>query len=208
MIKALVDIHPERKLTHIFGILSMVAVHHFFSLETSWVCLLSVGIPILIFDILRQRIEWLRKLSMRWFGVIMRRREIHGFTGTTYLILGAAFILFFFPHPIVSLSLLFLALGDPTASLVGLKLGTVRLVGKKTLEGSLAAFAVCTIVAYFFYSFHVLMLDHIYIVALLSGAIGATSEVLPLFNLDDNFVQPVINATLLFLLFYIYGGLS
>ncbi|MCC6137379.1 MAG: hypothetical protein IT287_02015 [Bdellovibrionaceae bacterium] len=50
------------------------------------------------------------------------------------------------------------------------------------------------------------MIEHIYIVTLLSGFIGAFSEVLPLFKLDDNFVQPVVNAILLYGLFYIYGG--
>jgi diacylglycerol kinase (CTP) len=207
MIKALADIHPERKLTHVFGILLMVVVHHFSSYQVTWYILLAAAAPLITFDLLRQKNEYLKKLSAHWFGAIMRRRELHGLTGTTYLLLGTIFILAVFPHNIVALSLLFLALGDPAASLVGLKLGSVKLVGKKTLEGSLAAYLVCSLVAYVFYRMHALMLDHIYVISLLSGGVGALSEILPLFNLDDNFVQPVVNAILLYGLFYVYGGL-
>lgn len=206
MIKALADIHLERKLTHVFGILLMVVVHHFFSLQTCWMILLFGGVPLILLDIFRRRFESLQKFSLKIFGGIMRRREVRGITGTTYLLLGTAVILAIFPHNIVSLSLLFLAVGDPLASFVGVKYGSLKIVGKKTLEGSLAAYVACCLVAYFFYSWKELMVEHIYIVSLLSGFVGAVSELAPL-KIDDNFVQPVMNAGLLYLLFYIYGGL-
>lgn len=206
MIKALADIHLERKLTHVIGILIMVSLHHFLSLETCWMILLFGGVPLLMLDIFRHRFEVLQKFTLKVFGGIMRRREVRGISGTTYLLLGAAVILAIFPHNIVALSLLFLALGDPVASFVGVKYGSLKIVGKKTLEGSLAAYAVCCFVAFWFYSWKELMVEHIYIVSLLSGFIGAISEIIPL-KIDDNFVQPVVNALLLYLLFYIYGGL-
>lgn len=207
MIKALADLHLERKMTHVLGILAMVVVHHVFSLQTCWWILISLGVPLLLLDFFRHRVEFLQKLSVKLFGAIMRRRELHGYTGTTYLLLGTAIILALFPHNVVSLSLLFVAFGDPLASFVGLKFGSLKIVGKKTLEGSLAAYAICALVAYFFYTWKVLMLEHIYIVTLLSGFIGAASEILPLFKIDDNLVQPVVNASLLYGLFYLYGGL-
>lgn len=206
MIKALADLHIERKLTHIFGILLMVGVHHFCSLQTCWLILLFGGTPLLLLDIFRHRVPFLQKFALKAFGAVMRRRELHGMTGTTFLLLGVTVILAIFPHNIVALALLFLALGDPAASLAGLKFGSLKIVGKKTLEGSLAAYIVCCGVAFCFYSWKQLMLEHIYIVSLLSGFIGAFSEVLPVFKIDDNFVQPVANAILLYGLFYIYGG--
>lgn len=207
MIKALADLHIERKLTHVLGILAMVVAHHFLSLETCWWILLCLGVPLLLFDFFRQKVDFLHKLSVSLFGAIMRRRELHGYTGTTYLIIGTAILLALCPHDIVALSLLFVAFGDPLASFVGLKFGSLKIVGKKTLEGSLAAYAVCALLAYMFYSWKMLMLEHIYIVTLLSGLVGAVSEILPLFKLDDNLVQPVVNGGLLYLLFYLYGGL-
>lgn len=206
MIKALADIHLERKLTHVFGILLMVLIHHFVSLRTCWIVMLAGGVPLLLLDVLRHRVAVLQTFSLKVFGGIMRRREVRGITGTTYLLVGTALILAIFPHNIVALSLLFLALGDPLASFVGVKYGSLKIVGKKTLEGSLAAYAICCLVAFCFYSWKQLMVEHIYIVSLLSGFIGATSEVIPL-KIDDNFVQPVLNACLLYVLFYVYGGL-
>lgn len=207
MIKALADLHLERKMTHVLGILAMVVVHHVFSLQTCWWILISLGVPLLLLDFFRHRVEFLQKLSVKLFGAIMRRRELHGYTGTTYLLIGTAIILALFPHNVVSLSLLFVAFGDPLASFVGLKFGSLKIVGKKTLEGFLAAYAICALAAYFFYTWKVLMLEHIYIITLLSGFIGAASEILPLFKIDDNLVQPVVNASLLYVLFYLYGGL-
>ncbi|MCC6137378.1 MAG: hypothetical protein IT287_02010 [Bdellovibrionaceae bacterium] len=128
MIKALADLHIERKLTHVFGILLMVAIHHFFSLQTCWLILLFGGIPLLLLDIFRHRSAMLQKFAVKMFGAVMRRRELHGYTGTTYLLIGVAVILAFFPHNIVALSLLFLALGDPAASFAGLKLGSLKIV--------------------------------------------------------------------------------
>ena len=206
MIKALADIHLERKLTHVFGIFLMVLVHHFFSLKTCWLIMLIGGLPLISLDLFRHRIPVLQKLTLRLFGAIMRRRELHQTSGTTYLLFGTAIILVIFPHNIVALSLLFLALGDPLASFVGVKYGSLKIVGKKTLEGSMAAYAICCVVAYSFYSWKELMVEHIYIVSLLSGCAGAISELIPL-KIDDNFVQPVANACLLYVLFYIYGGL-
>ncbi len=206
MIKALADIHLERKLTHVFGILLMVLIHHFFSLRVCWMILLFGGVPLVLLDLLRHKVAALQTFSLKVFGGIMRRREVRGITGTTYLLVGVAIVLAIFPHNIVALSLLFLALGDPIASFVGVKYGSLKIVGKKTLEGTLASFAMCCLVAFCFYSWKQLMVEHLYVVSLLSGLVGAVSEVIPL-RIDDNFVQPVLSSSLLYVLFYVYGGL-
>ena len=44
-------------------------------------------------------------------------------------------------------------------------------------------------------------------VALLAGLIGAFSELVPIGKLDDNFVFPVLSATLLTGLLKLFGGL-
>jgi dolichol kinase len=208
MIKAQVDLHIERKLTHIFGVLAMVLVHHLCPLYVTWIIMGVFGLPLIIFDILRQKNDKLKALTPKLFGSIMRRRELHGIAGTTYLITGSAIILLLFPHNIVSLSLFFLALADPLASFAGIKYGTVRILGKKTLEGFLMAFCVCTVTAIFFYYNKRLMVDHLVVVSILSGFIGAFSELLPVGTLDDNFTQPILNAVFLSGLFFLFGGFS
>jgi len=208
MLKAHVDIHIERKLVHLFGVLAMVVAHHYLSERACWIVLIVLGLPLVIFDILRQRFENLRVLTPKIFGPIMRRTELNNLTGTTFLLLGTALIFLLFPHDIVSLSLLFLAIADPTASYFGLKYGTHRIIGKKTFEGALAAFIVCTVIAALFFHYKGLMLPHIAITSLLAGAIGCLSELIPVGDLDDNFTQPVANSIFLYVLFYLFGGLS
>ncbi len=208
MIKATADVHIERKLTHFFGVMIMVIVHALTPDWLGWVILLAIGIPLMLFDVLRLKNEKLKQLTPKLFGTIMRRKELHHITGTTYLFLGTILIFIFFPRPIVSLSLLFLACADPLASYVGIKYGTFKVVGKKTFEGSLAAFLVCTLISFIFYAQKGLMSDHYVIVSLFSGLIGMLTELIPLAKIDDNFTQPVMNSLLLYGLFSLYGGFA
>ncbi|MBY0384266.1 hypothetical protein K2X05_03830, partial [bacterium] len=135
MIKATADVHIERKLTHFLGVLFMVAVHAFSPLWLAWIILLGISIPLMILDFWRLKNDKLNEWMPKIFGPVMRRKELHHITGTTYLFIGTILIFFFFPSPIVSLSLLFLACADPLASYVGLRFGTLKILGKKTFEG-------------------------------------------------------------------------
>ena len=208
MIKAPIDIHLERKITHIAGAVGMVVVHHFCPEWLSWAILFTLGLPLIIFDFLRLRNDYLHQLTPKIFGRIMRRRELNGITGTTYMLLGTGLIFALFPHDIVALSLLFLAFADPIASFVGLKFGTHKILGKKTFEGSLAAFVICVIVAALFFNFKNIMTAHFLVASLMAGVIGCMSELIPIAKLDDNFTQPVANAIFLYGLFYLFGGFA
>lgn len=206
MIKTHVDLHLARKATHFFGVLFLFAFHYLCGDRASWIGLVCVGLPMIIFDFVRQNNETLKKQTAQLFGVIMRRREINGIAGTTFLLVGVALILALFPTPIVSLSLLFLAFADPIASFVGLKYGRIKIFGKKTLEGSLGAFVSCLIVSFFYLMYFGIMSDHLITVSLMCGAIAAVAEAFPVFSLDDNFTQPIISACLLYPVFYFFGG--
>jgi dolichol kinase len=208
MIKAQIDVHLERKLTHIIGVFAMAVAHHLFPVWICWTILTVMGLPLVVFDFLRLRNKYLHDLTPKIFGRIMRRRELNSITGTTYLLIGVAIIFAIFPHDIVSLSLLFLAFADPIASYVGLKYGSHRILGKKTFEGSLAAFVVCVIISGLFFHFKNILIAHFFVATLLAGLIGGLSELIPIARLDDNLTQPVVNAIFLFVLFYLFGGFS
>jgi diacylglycerol kinase (CTP) len=208
MIKATADVHIERKLTHFLGVMGMVLIQVLSPVWLTWVILLGIAIPQISLDFLRLRNEKLNQWMPKIFGSIMRRRELHHITGTTYLFLGTILIFFFFPPTIVTLSLLFLACADPLASYVGIRFGTVKILGKKTFEGTLAAFLVCTGISLAYYHYNKLMLDHWFVAALFSGLIGALTELVPLAKIDDNFTQPVLNSLLLYGLFSLYGGFA
>ena len=206
MIKALADVHLARKATHVSGILLMVIVHALAPLWVTWACLLFIGLPLVIFDFVRLRNEKLNLFTAKVLGGIMRRKELHRLSGTTYLFFGTAVILLIFPKDIVTLSLLFLAFGDPLASFVGVKYGHNKILGKKSLQGSLAAFFICTLIAVLFFFYKNLLVDHLIVASILAGIIGSLSELLPVWDIDDNCTQPILNASGLSGLFYLFGG--
>ena len=80
---------------------------------------------------------------------ILRKHEIGQLCGACYFSLGCTVSLTCFPPSVAMTSIVWLVLGDLSAALIGRSFGgetcTMRLgrQGKKSLEGSLAMFAVC-----------------------------------------------------------------
>lgn len=201
------DIHLARKIWHCVGICAMAALYNWADLQLTWILLLITTGVFVPLDILRQKRPSLNRLTLRLFGAVMRRNETHHISGLSYLLIGSLFLMFF-PPPIVTLTLLFLAFGDPTASFFGLRFGKDRILGNKTLQGTMAAFGVCTVIAVLYYYFNNLMTERLLIVAPLSGLIGALAELLPIGKLDDNLTFPVVGSCLLWVLFQVYGGFA
>lgn len=78
----------------------------------------------------------------------MREYEIRGFIATFFYALGILFVVLFL-EPQFALGCIFiLALGDPSAALVGMRYGQHKLGHNpdKSLEGSLAMLSVCILV--------------------------------------------------------------
>lgn len=203
-LKSKTDIHWERKITHIIGILFMTGVYYFSPRWVVWVIFCLISIPFMTLDILRFRSPKLKDFAKKLFTPIMRDREEFRLSGTTFLFLGAAIAIIFFPKSIATLSLLFLALADPLASIIGIKYGKKKLLGShKTILGSLGAFFICVLISIlYFITIGINPLINYYLFICLSGLIGALSEALAFDFLDDNFTQPVLNSILLYCLFY------
>lgn len=200
------DVHLARKIWHAAGVSLMALVFAWLGPVWSWVPLGVVALVIVPLDFLRQRRPKLNAATLRVFGPLMRRHEEKRISGLTHLLLGAAVLIATFDPYIVTLTLLFLAFGDPIASYCGIRYGRDRIVGNKTLQGTAGAFAACTVVAAIYYYAQNLMLDRIWIVAPLSGLIGAFAEAVPVGRLDDNFTFPLISGAMLWVLFAIFAA--
>ena len=95
------------------------------------------------------------RLVVGAFGRVMRPAEEQGrITGATYLVCASLAALLLYPPTVAALALLFHAWGDPAAAMVGSRFGRIRLPGLsgkhrqgKSLEGSLAFFAVALVVS-------------------------------------------------------------
>lgn len=200
------DIHLSRKLFHAIGATIMAVIYNYASPAVCWVIILSILAIALPLEIFRLRRPELNKLTLRLFGPLMRKHERTAISGATYLFIGAAVLLALFDRHIVTLSLLFLAWGDPIASFFGIRYGKDKILGNKTLQGTIAAFVVCTLISTFYYYYNNIMTERLIIVAPLSGLIGAAAELIPLGKIDDNFTILVVAATLLWVLFKLFGG--
>ena len=106
------------------------------------------------------------------------------------------------------MSVLFLALGDPLAAVVGSRWGKTRLIGKKSLEGALACFTGSSIAAGFFaWGYMDQSISVSIVTALVGGLISTVAELIPA-PVDDNFTIPVLSATLLLLASQVFPFLS
>lgn len=127
-----------------------------------------------------------RKTFWWIFGLVLRRHELRDFTGATYLLFAAVVCVAFFPAEIAFFALSFLALGDTFAAMVGINFGRRKLgKGKKSLEGSLACFAVCFAFALFF---------GLHPVVACAGAVAATLAEVSWLPVDDNVEVPIVSA--------------
>lgn len=200
------DLHISRKVWHCTGICFMTLVYCYLPIRLVWTTLLVVSAFIIPLDYLRLKNPGLNRTALKIFGPVMRRHESGAMSGLSYLLMGGLFLMWLGKHHVATLTLLFLAFGDPFASYFGLRFGKDRILGHKTLQGTMAAFAVCTVIAGVYYYFNNLMTERLLIVVPLSGLIGAMAELIPIGNIDDNLSFPVVGALLLWLLFTLYGG--
>jgi len=198
------DVHLARKIWHVVTVFLMFMA---WSLLPFWVSLTLLIMGWLSFvpaDFVRLKNPELNSKLTRMFRLIMRENELDRLAGTTYLISGAILIVCLFSKPVVALSLLFLAFADPIASYVGIRWGRDKIFGHKSVQGFIAAYVVCSILSGVFLYFHNIE-QHIVMVSLIAGLVGALAELVPIAKIDDNFTMPVLSSVGLFIVFYLFG---
>jgi dolichol kinase len=153
----------------------------------------SLMIIDLIFETIRLLYPSVNRLLLKIFEGTYREKEKENVSTLIWTLSGAFLTIFLFSENrnIVTLSLLYLTLGDSVAALVGVKFGRIKLGSKgKSLEGSLAFFVIAFLCSIFFVKIEY---------ALITAFLGAAIEFLPL-SVDDNFILPIFTAGLLSIL--------
>lgn len=199
------DLHIERKIWHIGGVLILFL---FYTYAPLFICKIASILAFLILisiDYYRLRNHKVNKLVTHYLRPIMRQTEVNSLAGTTFLISGVLILVFSFDRIVVQLSLLYLALADPIASFFGIKYGKEKILGNKTLQGFLAGFAVCVCVSWLFLVVKDFDLWRALVASILGGFIGAMAELVPIRGIDDNLTIPVISGSGLTIIFYIFG---
>lgn len=177
-----------RKSIHLGS--SIFAVVYWFTDQTF---MLRLMIPLTLFGLV---VETLRQFSppvqsfvQRCLGKVMRVEEEKVFTGATYVALGVLLSILLFPKPIAITVMLFLSISDALASLVGIKFGTVRFLGK-SLAGSTAFFLSAAGIALW-------AMPEARVVGLAGAAIATLTEAVSLrwgrLKLDDNLSIPLVS---------------
>lgn len=166
----------------------------------------------LMTGVVTEIVRWKSKRANEWvcktFSGIMRESERGKISSATWY-MGATLLVFLvFPKPVCILTLLFVALGDTAAGIVGVHWGRHKLSAHTSLEGSLAAFFVCFLATLLvtglgLTTFH-LAGASLFFFSFLAGLIGAFSEGI-FKKLDDNLVISVVSAPLLLLLMRVFG---
>lgn len=144
--------------------------------------LVPLTVTALIVEIARLEHKTFKRIFLNLVGIMLRKHEIHNFTGATYMMISAILCIGFFPAEIAVAALAFLAIGDTLAALVGIPYGKRKILNTdKSLEGSLACFAGCFI-------FGLLFLNPVVAVA---GALTATIAEFSWIPIDDNIKIPI-----------------
>lgn len=203
------DLHLMRKLWHMLMGLFMVGVYMAGLTRSQGVLVLGFFLALnLAVETARLRIPAMNEIIVRFWGPLMRSCEVNRYTGTPYYIASSLIAVGIFPKPIAALSIAFLAVGDPIASLFGILYGdkSIRFSNGKSLIGTAAGMFACAGVAFLFLhfmnqtQFMELKLEHLLILSGIGGIAGGGAELLPM-EVDDNFAIPVVSGFMLWLAF-------
>jgi dolichol kinase len=145
--------------------------------------LLASVILSLAIEVFRLHNPRIRNIFRHFFGEIVRNHEDASLLGSTYLLIAMLLTLHLFEKPVAVLALAFLVLGDTVAAIVGKSIGTHRLLGGKTIEGTVACFLMC-------FGLTLLMPGIPFFVGLVGALTATIFELLPI-PLDDNFRIPL-----------------
>lgn len=201
------DLHLARKAWHlIMGSTIALIYASGMSVRTSLTILGSVLVWDLLMEGFRLKIPSFNHKLMRVWRPFMRACEVNRLSGVPYYLAATILAIAIFPKPVAILSILFLAFGDPIASLFGILYGdkSVRFSNGKSLIGTLAGSLTCALVSFVFLSASPISGVSLGVLTVAGGLAGGMAELVPL-DMDDNFTIPVVSGFVLWLTFIVLG---
>ncbi len=138
---------------------------------------------------------------------LMREHERTKITSATWYMASVLVVFLIFPKDVGILTLLFVALGDTAAGVVGTRWGRTKITEHVSLEGWIAGFFTCALSTLLFTAF---WLPHfhltgfsLFLFSLIAGLIGSTAESV-FKKFDDNLTIPLLSAPCIWLLMKLF----
>ena len=202
------DLHLLRKAWHMMMGLMIAFIYLYSGISCTAAVFLTafaLGFDLLV-ETARLRIPAFNENVLKIWGPFMRSSEVDKISGVPYYLSATLFTIAIFPKPVAALSILYLACGDPIASLFGILYGkrSRKIAGNKSVVGTMAGVCACILVGFVFLQSLGLPDSTVIAVSLLGGVAGGTAELMP-FDWDDNFTIPVTSGFFLWLLFILFG---
>jgi diacylglycerol kinase (CTP) len=129
----------RRKLYHVLGGLGLLTVWFALGRPRAFFAYAALLAAVLLFDLARFALPRFNAWAMAHLTGLLRPGEEHKLNGTPPYICGVALTLLLFPEPAAVAAILFLAVGDVSATAVGESFGRHK-IGGKSLEGTAAFF--------------------------------------------------------------------
>ncbi len=147
--------------------------------------------------------DWVCKV----FKPVMREAEKTRVNSAIFYIVAMLSVYWLCPIEVAMVTMLYIAVGDPVAGVVGVTWGRRKLTEHASVEGTLACVAVCAFMAAICAGWlfdNSLSGGALWLFALFSGLIGAASEAA--FNkIDDNLIMPLLSAPALWVLMKLFA---
>lgn len=189
------DLHIARKLWHMStGVLGLVLFYRS-GQDTNWwgYGVLSIALAGFLADYFRQKYTLFNRFVIKLMGPLMRKSEREGVSGLPFYALGISLSLLFYQKDLALISIMFLIFSDPVSSFFGVLYGKDKILPNKSLQGFVAGFFTCYLVVLFYLLNAQVSSVDMLIFSLIAGLIGAGSELISAFNIDDNLTIPVIS---------------
>ncbi|MQF69761.1 hypothetical protein FIM12_05460 [SAR202 cluster bacterium AD-804-J14_MRT_500m] len=130
----------------------------------------------------------INKGLVRLFKPLLKPADVYQVTSATYMVIAALGCFLLFDKSIAVAALLFLSVGDPVASLTGIRMSGFR-IGKKSPRGSIAFFIVTICLSLVLWGMGI---AHPLWALIIGGAVATSVELAPV-PLDDNATIPLVS---------------
>ena len=195
-LKSRANLHLSRKLWHIGGGVLILSSYEALGFDS-----LSAGMFLISYSLLNFCFEFLRLNNSRFnqavltaLGSFMREDERKRVSGMPFYALGAGLSFYLFPEKLAIMSILFLTFSDPISSVVGVLYGKNKFLPNKSIQGSGAGAVVCFLISYLCLTIWSPESSNVIIpFSIAAGLLGSFSELLSIFNLDDNLTIPLFS---------------